>query len=280
MSEPTTTAEIAAAIAPTPVAPVLQPVSVPVPGTEAAKPDSATKPPAAAGDPPKEATADDAAKDDVRDDKPKNSAQQRISELYGQKKTAEREAIRNAQEVARLRLQLQEIQQSVDPNDYEARQHADLRSAVKIERMQQLESEVRARHGDSVELRALGFQAKVEAARDRIPDVDTVLADFSRVPLSEVGADILSESDKAVEIAYYLTKNPQEAHRIAQMPEHRQAYELARIESKVSIAQPRRNSNAPAPVPMIGASSAPSTPAVADMGVEDIAKQLYGGRRN
>lgn len=271
MSETTSPAPVADAITP---ANILDPVSVPVPGTD--KPATATPP--AAAETPKEATADQAANEND-EAKPKQKASERIGELYGKAKAAERLAAERAREVYDLRQQLAELQRSpADPSDFAAQQRNDVRTAVKEERLAQAERDAVAQAAEAQNLRLASFNAKVEAARERIPDMDTVLAEFANLPVSEYAAEIISESDKAAEISYFLAKNPAEARRIASLTPHKQAYELARIETRVSQAQPRKTSNAPPPVPMIGAASSPSAPTLQAASVSDIAKMLgYGG---
>lgn len=271
MSESATPA-VADALTP---ANILEPVSVPVPVPAADKAVPAP-PEAASATADKEGPADDAAKDE--DSEPKRTAKARISELYGQKKAAERAADMAVREAQALRRQLQEIHQTTDPNDWQQQQRADVRSAVKEERLTQLHQEAVNSAQQAVELRERGFMAKVDAARERMPDIDDALRTFSQLPVSETAADIISESDKAAEISYFLAKNEGEARRIAGLPPHKQAYELAKIEARVSPAVPRRTSNAPPPVPMVGASSAPSTPSLKEMSVADIAKELGYGR--
>lgn len=268
MSETTTAAPPADAIPN-----ILQPASVPIPGSET-KPDTA-QPPAAAAEPPKESPPEQGAKDE---EKKPNRASERISELYGKAKAAERLAEARARELTDLRKQLAELQQPPsDPNDFAAQQRNDVRAAVKEERMHEVYREAQAHAAEAQQLRLQGFQARVEAARERIPDIDNALREFAQLPVSEVAADIIGESDKAAEIAYYLSKNPDEARDLARLPNHKQAYKLAQIEAKVSKAEPRKTSNAPPPPPMIGATSSPSAPALKDMGVADIAKLLgYG----
>ena len=252
---------------------ILEPASVPVPGTEA-KPDTA--PPPAAAETPKDGPSDQDATQEDEKDEPKRKASTRISELYGQKKAAERLAAMHAEEAKNLRAQLDEMRRTTDPNDYAAVQRNDIRAAVKEERLAQLEQEQNTQERSKVELRRQGFMAKIDAAKERIPDLPTALADFAQLPLSDDAADLISESDKAPEIAYYLAKNPNDALRIASLPPSKQGAEIARIEARVSVGQSRKTSNAPPPVPMIGATSAPSTPSVQDMGVEDISRMIYG----
>lgn len=266
MSETTTAAPPADAIPN-----ILQPASVPIPGSET-KPDPA-QPPAAAAEPPKEVSSEE----DAQEKKP-SRASERISELYGKAKAAERLAEARAREVQELRKQLGELQQQpADPADFAAQNRNDVRAAVKEERLHEAYREAQAHAAEAQQLRYQGFNARIEAARERIPDIDNALREFAQLPVSEVAADIIGESEKAAEIAYYLSKNPDEARDLARLPNHKQAYRLAQIEAKVSKAEPRRTSSAPPPPPMIGATSSPSAPALKDMGVADIAKLLgYG----
>lgn len=260
---------------------ILQPASVPVPTelnnpaetkaeTAPAKPDAATdaKPP----------DNQDTSQEDANKDDPKRKASHRINELYAQKKAAERDARQHAQEAADLRRQLAELQR-VPPDDIEGRQRADIRSAVKEERLQQVEQDAIRQAEIAHSYRLATFDAKIEAARERIPDLDQAIAEFIKLPgdvIDNVAADIISESDKAAEIAWYLGKHPDEAQRLANLPPHRKAAEIVRIEGKVERLSPRRTSSAPPPVPMVTASSAPSQPTLQQMGVEDIGKLIYG----
>lgn len=273
MSEQST-AEIADAIR----APVLEPVSIPAPGAEP-KPAPA-QPPAAAETPTKEATAEPEKPvektDDANDEPKKRSAAGRISELYAQKKAAERQALAAAQEVQQMRAEMAKLREGVDPNDFAAQNRLDIQEAVRTERMRDKYAEAINQDQQAKQLRVQTFETKLDAARERIPDLDQVMPEFFKLPLSDTAADIITESDKAAEMSYFLAKNPQEAIRISQLPAHRQAYELARIEARVTPATPRRTSNAPPPVPTVGASTAPGKPAVGDMSVDEIAREIYG----
>lgn len=273
MSE-TASPAVADAITP---ANILSPASVPVPQT-GAETKPATAPPEAATEPDKapdnQSPSDEDAKQDKPDD-PKRKASHRIGELYAKAKASERDAQTAWREVAELRRELDSLR-NTRTDDFQQQSQNDMRAAVKEERLRQLESETARRVNESRDYRAQTFSAKIEAASERIPDLKQVLNDFNQLPVSEYAADVISESDKAAEIAWYLGKNPDEAHRIAGLPPHRQGEAIARIEAKVSIATPRKTSAAPPPVPMVGASSAPGAKSLGDMGVEDIAKQIYG----
>jgi hypothetical protein len=84
-------------------------------------------------------------------------------------------------------------------------------------------------------------------------------------PITQSMAEIVMESDKSADLAYYLGKNPEIAARIAQLPERTQARELGRIEAGLTKPVAPVVSQAPAPAPRLGGSDSgtgakPDTP--------------------
>lgn len=276
----TETATVAQATAPlvTP-ANILEPASVSVP--EKLNVDTPATPPAEAAKQPEEAKdpgAQDAAQEKPETSDPKKGrAQTRINELTAQKYEAERRANEAIAEAHRLREQLR-ARPDIDPNDFNAQEAERLRRVVKEERFEDTVSNVHKAQKEATDARISMFDAKVEAARERIPDMDSALREFNQLPLSPEAADVLVESDKAAEIAYFLAKNPEQAHRIARLPAAKQGAELTRIEARISVAQPRKATAAPPPVPMIGAGSSPSAPTLSQASVSDIAGMLGYGK--
>jgi len=254
-------------------------ISVPPPVDASKTPAS---PPAAAAEPDKEGTSPpEAAPENPDNPEPpkKRPASERISELYAQKKAAERradEAVRVAQE---LRQQLQ-TPPNIDPNDFNAQESDRVRRAVKAERFEQTVTDARAAQAAKVESVAVLFDSKVDEARARIPDLDQVLPTIRSLPLSFEACDLIAESDKAVEVAYYLAKNPAEATKLGNLPLHKQGAEIARIEAKVASAPTaRKTSNAPPPVPTIAGATTPTgRKDPAEMSMEEYA-DFYAQRR-
>lgn len=274
----TETATVAPATAPvvTP-ANILDPASVPVPeqlNTPATPPAEAAKQPEEAKDP----GAQDAAQEKPENSDPKKkSARDRIDELTAQKYEAQRRAEEAIAEARRLREQLRS-RPEIDPNDFNAQESERLRRVVKEERFEDTVQTAQKAQKEAESARISMFEAKIDAARERIPDMDAALREFTQLPLSPEAADVLVESDKAAEIAYFLAKNPDQAHRIARLPAAKQGAELTRIEARISVAQPRKATAAPPPVPMVGASSAPSAPTLSSASVADIAGMLGYGK--
>jgi len=99
------------------------------------------------------------------------------------------------------------------------------------------------------------FQDRLAAAKQQIPDIDTVISDPT-LPVTDIGARFIAESDKGPQVAYWLGTNRAEAVRIASLDPYSQAFELGRIEARIAAAPAsRRISNAPAPVPKVGGGS-------------------------
>lgn len=252
----------------------LDPVSIPAPGAEP-KPDPAL-PPAAPADTPNDGPVDKTAEEPATEEKRKK-ASDRISELYGQKKAAERRAQSAVMEAQELRQELEQLRQSTNPDDYAQVQRNDTRAAVKEERLAQLQKEARAAVNDVAASRVEQFYEKLGSAdKTRFDGFDDAIAKFESLPLSQDAAEIVAESAHAAAIAHHLGKNPDQAHKIFRMSPALQGAAIKEIEMKVSAGiTPRKSSNAPPPVPMVRGSSAPAALAAADMGVEDIAKLLY-----
>lgn len=260
------------------IAPTAEPVATnPIDVTIPNRPDpNAPATPPAAAETPKEPTADEAATD--KPEKPKKPASERISELYAKAKSEERRAESAIAELRVLREQLNAPSKAA-PDDFAAQDSERVRHAVKAERFEQTAQEAQRARASAAEAQVDVFNAKVDAARERMPDLDTAISEFLRLPLSEAAAQILVESDKAPEIAYYLSKNPDTARRLNALPLHMQGAELARIEARVSIASPKKTSTAPPPVPTIsGASSPGGRKDPSEMSMEEYA-DWYGSRR-
>jgi hypothetical protein len=238
-------------------------------------PNSAT-PPAAAETPKEAPPAPEAATDADKQEKPKKPASERISELYAQKKEAERRAQSAESEAYRLREQLRAPSRAAE-DDFAAQDTERMVKAVKSERFEQTVQDMTDARQAASRAQADMFHAKIDAARERMPDIDTVLDGFGRLPLSDAACQIIAESDKAPEIAYFLSKNPDQAYRLSSMPLHLQGAELARIEARVSSAS-KKTSTAPPPVPIIGGTNSPAgRKDPADMSMEEYAA-AYAGR--
>jgi hypothetical protein len=248
------------------------------PATDAAKtPDQAEAQPAQ--DPAQDSAEKnpEAAKTDDKPekDKPRSPVQQRIDELTRGKRDAERRAAQALSDLHRAQTRLQEREAKLDPNDFNATENFRVEKAVANGRIEDTYAEAERQIAEAAAKRSEVFTAKVEEARASIPDIEQKLQAFARVPVTDFGASFIAESAAAVQIAAHLADHPQEAVRIARMPEGQQGIELARLEAKLTAPPVRRISQAPTPVPTLGGSRSPAVKDPADMSVSELSAVLY-----
>lgn len=226
------------------------PVETPAPAAPTRGPDGkfvSTTPPAPepSATPDAEAPKDDAPK--TEDEPKRNRAQERIDRITAEKHAAIREA-------AALRQRLEALQNAprppVDPNDYDAQQREGVRSVIREEQIGQTAQQYQEAAARAQKAQIDAFYTKVEAARERIPDIDRSLNTFTQLPISAHAAEIIAESDVAAEMAHYLAANPRDAYEIYQMTPAQQGRALARIEQRVSLPA-RRTTAAPPPPPLV-----------------------------
>lgn len=200
--------------------------------------------------------------DELKDDPAKRSrTQERIDRITAEKHAAIREA-------AALRQRLEAMQQAprpqIDPNDYDAQQREGVRSVIREEQIGQTQQQYEDAQQRALRAQFDAFYSKVDAARERIPDIDRSMQEFGRLPVSAHAAEIIAESEVAAEMAHYLAHNPREAFEIANMSPAQQGRALARIEQRVSLPA-RRTSTAPPPPPTLSGSQAPVARSAGEM---------------
>lgn len=244
------------------VSPVGQQTSAiePVTETNTATPAAVTQTqdPAVAAAP--EPEADGSAEEPARDPstgrftKRTEQLQAQVSRLTEQKHRYTAEVTALEERAKQLKAQLA-APSNIDPSDFNAQTAHDMKCAVKEDRLDQTVEEIHFLRQQAANLRNATFAAKVEAVRDRIPDLDATLSNFAKLTITNDMADLIAESDKAPEIAYYLAKNPKEAEFLATLPPHAMGRAIGRIESSVSAPVRNRLSQAPAPVQTVSGGS-------------------------
>lgn len=183
-------------------------------------------------------------------EKPKRPASERIGELYGRMKTAERERDLALAEVQRLRQPMVD-QERYDTLSYDEQQALQVRHAVRQERAEELAQSAQFKEQEAARVREEMFKQRLAEAAEIIPDLDRVITDPT-LPVTTVGARFIQESEKGPQVAYWLSQNRADAARIASLDPLTQAYELGRIEARISSAPAARKvSQAPAPVPKV-----------------------------
>lgn len=189
----------------------------------------------------------------------------RISQLTARAKDAEARANSLERDLTATRQQLWEIHQRMnDPNaTYDQVDHDRIRFALAEERHADLQRQAQRAAQEAGERRIDTFETKVSEFAERNPDF---WESFAQIPVPSSVADLIVESDKAPEIAYYLAKNPAVARSVASLPPHLQGREIARIEGRLQAAPVvRKTSSAPPPPRTVGGQAQASAKDPAEM---------------
>ncbi len=102
------------------------------------------------------------------------------------------------------------------------------------------------------------LEAKAEAIKDRVPDFEKVIKDFA-----DDGGEFSPHVKEAVlrvgpELAYYLAKNPDIAEELNELEPIEAAIRIGELRPKLSLAQSRKQTQAPAPLKGVVGGAAPS----------------------
>ena len=120
----------------------------------------------------------------------------------------------------------------------------------------EVEAEINEINAQTAAKEAEHRQARMAAISEEIPDAKARYADFDRAFAVAQRADVVSpalsdmivESDKPLDLAYYFGTNPDVARQLSQMAPLAAARELGRIEATLSGPKPKLQSSAPAPI--------------------------------
>ena len=210
------------------------PESTPAPETESSQAEATSD----------ETSAEAPVDEPEKEEKPKSRFQERIDNLTRQKYEAERRS-RDLEE--KLKMYESRPVEEVDEDDYEAIERARQRQVYREEQKFEVDYEVNRVKQEAIQAQGELFRAKVDAARDRIPDLMESLAVFADCPISDDSAAIIADSPKAAEIAHFLGRNPDKALELYRMSPVQQGHELARIEHRVTLPAKKASSAPPPP---------------------------------
>jgi hypothetical protein len=164
------------------------------------------------------------------------TASERIAQLQRERNEAEIRAHVAEQKLRGLKrpIPVRENMTDLQRQAVELRQaERDVEAEETVESLQEARTEARS-------ARFTLFSEKVGS-----PEIVDAFCKLPRV--SEELADLVAESDKAKELAAWLSKNPSEARRLSTLPPHRLGAELARKEGTFTQPTVRRVSQAPEP---------------------------------
>lgn len=249
-------------------------LNIPAPEAET----QGTQPPAAAtqdtGTPePQEGTPEGTPEDESKKAN-KVPARERISQLTAQRNEAEMRARAAEAELARLRQPLRPPGPDATQDEVD---RFNVKAAVREARAEDVAQEAQEATAAAWQSMRATFEAKADAVADRMPGLKEA---FLSLPVvSNEVANFVSDSDVGAEVAYFLTKNPNEAARISRLPSYQQGIELARIEGRISAApKVRTNTNAPPPPPRMGGSPSTAAKDPSSMSMKEYEAWRNGGK--
>jgi hypothetical protein len=97
-------------------------------------------------------------------------------------------------------------------------------------------------------------KAKAESWQSRVSEAAAELADFAEVaqnpdlPVSQVMAEAITDSEIGPKILYHLGQNPEDAARIAKLSPVAQVREIGKIEAKLAVDTPEADEETPEPL--------------------------------
>jgi hypothetical protein len=244
-----------AAIAP--AEPEKKPEPAPEPAPEAG--DETTTEPEASGDPPapEGGDGDDAADGDGDEGEGRETRSQRRSRQ--RRETIQRLESQNAalsSQVQRLTERLEKLE-APKPDDYENPDDYTAAAAAHATRKANLEDQIEEGKENLKGLSSASEEVRADAFKDASADARKRYADFDKVALGDhwkptpIMMDVILDSDRSADLAYYLGANPEEADRISRLSPGRQAAELGKIEaSKLPDLTPKPKPQTKAPPPI------------------------------
>jgi hypothetical protein len=118
-------------------------------------------------------------------------------------------------------------------------------------------------------------QERVEEFRKVVPDFDEVITKGLNVPMSDDILDLLVESPKGPMLAYHLAKKPDLVKELASLSPVHAAKRIGEIEARLSLPNPKKQTQAPAPVTPIKGGAAPRSQ---DSDLDAWLAKTYGGK--
>jgi len=103
------------------------------------------------------------------------------------------------------------------------------------------------------------FQDRLDDLREAIPDADKVLKAAADREVKGHVQELVVESEKGELLAYYLAKNPEKLDELNRMSPLKAAKAVGALESRLTLAKPKKTPSAPAPAKPVAGSAAPSS---------------------
>lgn len=90
---------------------------------------------------------------------------------------------------------------------------------------------------------------RMEEFGEKVKDFTDVMKGADNLKASPVVEELILDSDKSAHLVYFLAKNPRDLEKLNRMSERDAAREIGRIEQRLSLPEPRKQTQAPRPNP-------------------------------
>lgn len=201
---------------------------------------------------------DDGNSDDDDKPKPRKPARERIDELTGKWRSAER-AVKDMEARAKRAEERLKLYEAPPPKESDYASYDEFQAALtafqyrqankseKEQDLKDLNAEREAASRESQQALADIYTERASAFAEAVPDFYQKTTDPT-LPITDEMARQIQASDQGPEVAYYLASNRAEAARLAKLSGADVAREIGRIEGRLTQPTPKRVSSAPEPI--------------------------------
>lgn len=197
----------------------------------------------------------------------------RIDTLVAQRYTAEARASAAERQLADMQKRYADLQKVGPDAPLEEQDSNRLRRVMLEDRALSVREELTQARREASESHREMIAARLEEAAERIPA--GTLQKLEALPkFSAQTMEFVAESEKGAHLASFFADNPSEAARLHGLSPYQQGVELARLEARINVLQPRKTSNAPPPVPTVTGNPGKSSKSSQDMSVSELGDHL------
>ena len=131
-------------------------------------------------------------------------------------------------------------------------------------------------HAERMRELAEAHDERIDGFRKTAPDFDKVMRAAASLKASPAVETLILESESSAHLVYYFAKNPSRLDDVNRMGERDAAREIGRIESRLSLPNQKKQTQAPKPVKPLKGAAAPSSP---EKDLDAYIQRTYGPRK-
>ncbi len=136
----------------------------------------------------------------------------------------------------------------------------EMRKANAADRVREQSVQAKTARQTALREAAEAHAERIEEFRSKVKDFDATLKAASNLKAAPHVEEMILDSDKSAHLVYHLAKNPDRLARLNEMSERDAAREIGRIESRLTLPQPKKQTEAPPPAKSLKGGAAPSSP--------------------